>query len=108
MARPDQKLSERQTLDAVFAALDLRRDQEPKAGETPDFTVLISGRTIGVEITTYQSEATVDGRHRAQESRKRVVGFIAAGVHQHGEIPITDFGILAGAELGWAEKVRLP
>jgi hypothetical protein len=37
-----------------------------------------------------------------------VVGFIAAGVHQHGEIPTTDFGILAGAELGWAEKVSLP
>jgi hypothetical protein len=61
MTRPEQKLSERQTLDAVFAALGLRPDQEPEAGETPDFTVLVSGRTIGVEITTYQSGATVDG-----------------------------------------------
>jgi hypothetical protein len=54
MTRPDQKLSERQTLDAVFAALGLRPDKEPEAGETPDFTVLVSGRTLGVEITTYQ------------------------------------------------------
>lgn len=61
MTRPDQKLSERQTLDAVLAALSLRPDQEPKAGETPDFTVLISGQTVGVEITIYQSGATVDG-----------------------------------------------
>ena len=61
MTRPDQKLSERLTLDAVFAALGMRPDQEPEAGETPDFTVLLSGRTVGVEITTYQSGATVDG-----------------------------------------------
>jgi hypothetical protein len=61
MTRPDQKRSERQTLDAVLAALGLRTDQEPEAGETPDFTVLLSGRTVGIEITAYQSGATVDG-----------------------------------------------
>ena len=61
MTRPDQKLSERQTLDAVLAALNLLPDQEPQAGETPDFTVQISGRAVGIEITTYQSGATVDG-----------------------------------------------
>jgi hypothetical protein len=38
----------------------LHPDQEPEAGETPDFTVLVSGRTLGVEITMYQSGSTVD------------------------------------------------
>jgi hypothetical protein len=61
MTRPDQKLSERRTLDAVLAALRLRPDQEPVEGEAPDFTMLVSGRTVGVEITMYRSGATVEG-----------------------------------------------
>lgn len=36
MTRPDKKLSERRTLDAVLAALGLRPDQEPEAGEAPE------------------------------------------------------------------------
>jgi hypothetical protein len=50
MTRPSQKKSERQTLDAVLAALGLRPDQDPEAGEAPDFTMVISGRVIGLEI----------------------------------------------------------
>jgi hypothetical protein len=61
MTRPDQKQSERRTLNAMLAALDLRPDQEPETGETPDFTMLAFGRTVGVEITMYRSGATVDG-----------------------------------------------
>jgi len=64
MTTSDQK-SERQTLDAVLAALRLRPDQEPQGGETPDFDVCISGRMIGVEVTMYRSGATVeDGNER--------------------------------------------
>jgi hypothetical protein len=67
MTRPDQKDSERRTLNAVLEALGVRPDQEPDQGETPDFTLLLSGRTIGVEITMYRSGATVeDGTGRRQ------------------------------------------
>ena len=67
MTRPNQKDSERRTLNAVLEALGVRPDQEPDQGETPDFTLLLSGRTIGVEITMYRSGATVeDGTGRRQ------------------------------------------
>ena len=67
MTRPNQKESERRTLDAVLAALGLRPDQEPDAGEAPDYMLLLSGRTIGVEITMYRSHDTVeDGTGRRQ------------------------------------------
>jgi hypothetical protein len=61
MTRPNQKESERRTLDAVLAALGVRPDQEPEDGETPDFTVTLSGKTIGVGITMYRSGDTVEG-----------------------------------------------
>src|SRR5260370_28433886 len=60
MTRPAQKKSEHQTLDAVLAALGLRPGQQPEEGEAPDFTMLVAGRLIGVEITLYRSGATVD------------------------------------------------
>jgi hypothetical protein len=60
MTRVAQKQSERRTLDAILAALALRPDQEPAAGEAPDFTMRVARRLIGVEITQYQSGATVD------------------------------------------------
>jgi hypothetical protein len=60
MRRPAQKISERWTLDAVLAALDLRPDQEPEEGEAPDFNACISGKMIGLEITMYRSGATVE------------------------------------------------
>jgi len=67
MTRPDQKRSERETLHAVLAALGLHPDEEPEEGEAPDFTMPIAGRWIGVEMTMYQSGATVeDGRGRRQ------------------------------------------
>ena len=65
MTRPSQKKSERQTLDAVLAALGLRPEQEPEASEAPDFTMLLSGRVIGLEITLYRSgEAVANGSKR--------------------------------------------
>jgi hypothetical protein len=45
----------------------MRPDQEPAQGETPDFTAMLSGRTIGIEITMYRSGETVDdGKGRRQ------------------------------------------
>lgn len=70
MTRAVQKTSERATLDAVLAAVGLRPDQEPVPREAPDFTLSVSGRKIGVEITMYRSG---DGSGRRQvESRRRV------------------------------------
>ncbi len=67
MTRPNQKDSERRTLDAVLAALGVRADQDPVEGETTDFTLLLSGGTIGVESTMYPSGDTVeDGTGRRQ------------------------------------------
>jgi hypothetical protein len=60
MTTLQQKESERRTLDHLLWALDLRPDQEPVAGEKPDFIVLASGRTIGVEITAFQSGTMTD------------------------------------------------
>jgi hypothetical protein len=67
MTREVQKTIERQTLEVVLAALGLRPDQEPEAGETPDFIVSLAGRRIGVEITMYSSSDTVDGGHRRRQ-----------------------------------------
>jgi hypothetical protein len=65
MTRPAQKEAERRTLDGLIAALALRLEQEPEDGEAPDFTIGISGRRVGVEITMYRSGATVnDGTER--------------------------------------------
>ena len=61
MTRPNRKSSERQTVDMVFTALGLRPDSDPVAGEAPDFTVPLSGRSIGIEITMYRSGDIVEG-----------------------------------------------
>lgn len=67
MTREAQKVIERRTLDVLLASLGLRPDQEPEAGETPDFMVSLAGRLIGVEITMYSSTDTVDGGHRRRQ-----------------------------------------
>ena len=67
MTREVQKTSERQTLDVVLQALGLRPDQEPQASETPDFTVSLAGRQIGVEVTMYSSTDTVVGGHHRRQ-----------------------------------------
>jgi hypothetical protein len=67
MTREVQKTSERQTLDMVLEALGLLPDEEPDAGETPDFIVSLAGRRIGVEVTMYSSTDTVDGGHRRRQ-----------------------------------------
>src|SRR6266436_1356122 len=70
MTRPAKKIAERRTLDAVLAALAMCPDQEPQNGEAPDFTMFVSGRLIGVEITEFSSgDVLEDGNlRRAVES----------------------------------------
>lgn len=67
MTRQVQKTGERQTLDVLLAALGLRPDQEPEAGETPDFTLSLADRRVGVEVTMYSSTDTVAGGHRRRQ-----------------------------------------
>ena len=75
MTRPGKKLDERGTLDRVLGALGLRPDEPAQEGEAPDFMVRLSGRNVGVEITTYQSGATVEdgsGRREAEGELDRL------------------------------------
>lgn len=60
MTTPEQKEAERRTLQHLLGVLDLHPDREPTGGEKPDFIVLASGRTIGIEITAFQSGTTTD------------------------------------------------
>jgi hypothetical protein len=62
MTRPNQKASERQTLDVLLSALGLRPEADPVQGETPDFMLTLADRKIGVEVTMYRSGGTVEGK----------------------------------------------
>jgi hypothetical protein len=59
MTRPDQKIEERWTLDALLSILNIT--PEIDVGERPDFVLTVSGKTIGVELTRYRSRGTVTG-----------------------------------------------
>lgn len=55
MTRPIQKQSERDTLRTLFFVLDMPPEISCEDGEAPDFMVQIDDRTIGIEVTMYQS-----------------------------------------------------
>src|SRR5579883_3252908 len=59
MTRSDQKAAERRTLERLLSALGIAATDIDE-GETPDFMLTTSGKRVGVEITMYQSGATVD------------------------------------------------
>jgi hypothetical protein len=61
MTRPIQKQYERETLIKLLSTIQVQLDSQPLEGETPDFMIPMSGRTIGVEVTMYQSGRTVAG-----------------------------------------------
>lgn len=61
MTRPKQKQEERDTLLKLICAIGIRLESWPVDGEAPDAIFRMSGRTIGVEVTMYQSGATVAG-----------------------------------------------
>ena len=69
MTRSIQKQNERGTLAELVAATGVQLESCPMEGEAPDFTIQISGRTIGVEVTMYQSGKTIAGiQKRAVEA----------------------------------------
>jgi hypothetical protein len=54
MTRQDQKAAERATLDMLLSALAIT-PESIVPGEAPDFAVTIRARSIGVEVTMYQT-----------------------------------------------------
>ncbi len=93
MTRPIQKTSERATLDVVLAAVGLRLDQEPVAGETPDFTLSVSGRKIGVEITMYRS-GDGSGRRQVESEWDKLKIASDAFRNQHPELRDINVGLM--------------
>ena len=61
MTRSTQKQDERGTLDELVAATGVQLESCPMEGEVPDFIIQISGRTVGIEVTMYQSRKSVAG-----------------------------------------------
>jgi len=69
LTRPTKKQDERDILRELLLAIHVVLDGEPVDGETPDFVIRTSGRTVGIELTTYQSGRTVAGvQKRAVEA----------------------------------------
>jgi hypothetical protein len=102
MTRPNQKDSERRTLDAILAALDVRPDQEPDEGEAPDFTLLLSGRMIGVEITMYRSGATVEdgtGRRLVENEWELLKAASDRFRSEHSELRDINVGLMFAASV---------
>ena len=56
----EQKHAERRTLERVLAVVDIEPDECPLDGEAPDFTLAVAGRTIGIEVTAFQSGTMTD------------------------------------------------
>jgi hypothetical protein len=97
MTRPNQKESERRTLDAVLAALGVHPDHEPEDGETPDFTIVLRGRTIGVEITMYRSVDTIDdgtGRRQIENEWELLKGASDRFRSDHPELHDINVGLM--------------
>src|SRR5262245_35672830 len=60
MTTIEQKESERRTLEHVLAVIGIVPAEYPADGEAPDFTLSVAGRTIGIEITAFQSGTMTD------------------------------------------------
>jgi hypothetical protein len=102
MTRASQKESERRTLDAVLSALGVRADQEPDGGETPDFTLLLSGRAIGVAITMYRSGAAVEdgtGRRLAENEWELLKTASDRFRNEHPELRDINVGLMFTASV---------
>ncbi len=82
MTREAKKIIEGRTLDAILRALGTQADGAPEAGEAPDFMMSHAGRTIGIEVTMFQSGATVEGsaanRRQAEAEWEKLVSAASA------------------------------
>jgi hypothetical protein len=61
MTRSVKKEAERAAVRELMTIIGLEPDNPPLEGEAPDFMISIAHRTIGVELTTYQSAMSVAG-----------------------------------------------
>lgn len=61
MTRQRKKAAERAALAALLTALGVAPANVDE-GETPDFVLALDGRSVGVEMTTFQSNTSMDGR----------------------------------------------
>lgn len=61
MTRPTQKDDERSVVLELMSAIRVQLESYPVQGEAPDFMIQVSGLTVGVEVTMYQSGRTVAG-----------------------------------------------
>lgn len=84
MTRQDKKAAERATLDMLLSTLTITPDSIVP-GETPDFALAIGARSIGVEVTMFQSGTIANaglGRRQVESEwealEKAAKGFQAA------------------------------
>lgn len=61
MTRQGKKATERASLELLLAALEIAPERVDE-GETPDFVLTVVGRSVGVELTTFQSNTPMDGK----------------------------------------------
>jgi hypothetical protein len=65
-----QKQAERSVLERLLSTEGITPEMPPQKGETPDFMMKVSGQSIGVEVTTYQSGKTVAIPGKGRRSRR--------------------------------------
>jgi hypothetical protein len=98
MTREAKKTSERRTLDAILLALGTQPDRLPEAGEAPDFKISFAGREIGVEVTMFQSGATVEGsaanRRQAEAEWEKLLS--AANAYRSAHPELRDINVILG------------
>jgi len=98
MTREAKKTSERRTLDAILLALGTQPDRLPEAGEAPDFMISFTGRAIGVEVTMFQSGATVEGsaanRRQAEAEWEKLLS--AANAYRSAHPELRDINVILG------------
>jgi hypothetical protein len=61
-----KKQYERDTLDALLSVLGLPADTPCQHDDKPEFIIEINGRTVGIEVTSYQSGQLVVGKRRRE------------------------------------------
>jgi hypothetical protein len=59
MTRPSKKMAEREIANRLLSTIDHLDAEIDAKGEKPDIILKVPSRTIGLELTTYQSGKTV-------------------------------------------------
>jgi len=72
MTRPSKKAAEREIVERVLSVIGLKAEID-NTGVRPDIILKVSDQTIGVEVTTYQSDKTVASRSKKARVSQREV-----------------------------------